>query len=111
MAQIDTSTIVPSLVRTYTPMIVGVILSWPLADPILQFLGISPERASNLLVAAVAGLLMAVYYGLVRLGEKYLSPAIGWFLLLAKQPAAYAVDGDNVVPGDVVGSRDDLKRP
>lgn len=70
-----------SLVRTFTPIIVGTVLGWFVAAGIT----VDPEfeKAFTLLISAV---LSGVYYVGVRLLETYVTPRFGWLLGLAKQP-------------------------
>lgn len=70
-----------SLVRTYVPWLVGVIVGW------LVSLGIplDPEvevQLTLVLVTAAAFL----YYFLARIFELYVSPKLGWLVGLPKQP-------------------------
>lgn len=74
-------TLFDSLVRTFTPIIVGAVLGWFATSGI----ALDPEfeAALTLVVgAAFAGL----YYLAVRLFELYVSPKFGWLLGLAKPP-------------------------
>lgn len=70
-----------SIVRTFTPIIVGAVVGWfvtagiPL-DP--EF-----EGALTLLVAAAFSL---IYYVAVRVLETYVAPRFGWLLGIARQP-------------------------
>lgn len=74
-------TLFDSLVRTFTPIIVGAVLGWFATSGI----ELDPEfeTALTLVVgAAFAG----IYYLAVRLFELYVSPKFGWLLGLAKPP-------------------------
>lgn len=74
-------TLFDSLVRTFTPIIVGAVIGWFVTAGIT----LDPEFESALTLvvgAAFAG----IYYLAVRLFELYVSPKFGWLLGLAKQP-------------------------
>lgn len=74
-------TLFDSLVRTFTPIIVGAVLGWFTTSGIT----LDPEFETSLTLvigAAFAGL----YYLAVRLFELYVSPKFGWLLGLAKPP-------------------------
>lgn len=70
-----------SLVRTYVPWIVGVVLGW------LVSLGIplDPEVEPQLTVA-IMGIVTFIWYALVRVFEVYVSPKFGWLLGLGTAP-------------------------
>ena len=70
-----------SMVRTTVPIIVGGLL----ASKVGPF--IDPEAATELVTSAFA----VAYYAIVRVGETFLSPQVGWFLGVPKQPA-YDID-------------------
>lgn len=70
-----------SLVRTFTPIIVGAVLGWFTTAGIT--LDSEFEGAVTLLVS---GVLSGVYYVAVRLLETYVAPRFGWLLGLAKAP-------------------------
>lgn len=71
---------VTSLIRTWTPMLVGAVVSW-LAT---RGVNLDPEAAAGL-AAFIAGLFSALYYLLVRLIErKY--PEAGVLLGSTKKP-------------------------
>lgn len=70
-----------SLVRTYVPYIVTVIVGW------LATLGVPLD--GELAPALTAALFLgagSIYYLIVRLLETYVSPKFGWLLGLAKTP-------------------------
>lgn len=72
-----------SLIRTWVPLAVGAIISW------LALHGASPHLTDSQmtnLTAALTGVIVAVYYALVRLFEHYVSPKFGWLLGVAKMP-------------------------
>lgn len=70
-----------SLVRTYAPWIVSLIVGW------LTSFGIplDSELAPTISAAVFLGA-GALYYLVVRLLETYVSPKFGWLLGLAKPP-------------------------
>lgn len=70
------STLVPSLIRTWAPILAGWLLSLPLARPILDALNL---RDTLHVSAAVAAGLGALYYLLVRLVEERF-PAASYLL-------------------------------
>jgi len=73
-----------SIVRTFTPIIVGSVVGW------FVTLGVPlDDKFSGLLTLVVSGILSAVYYVAVRLLETYVTPKFGWLLGLAKTPVAY----------------------
>lgn len=74
------SDFVTSFVRTYVPIAVGTIISWLATKGI----NIDPQASAGL-VAFLTGLIIAVYYGAVRLLEKKF-PQIGWLLGSVKKP-------------------------
>lgn len=76
----EMSDIVTSLIRTYVPSAVGALLAW------LLTLGVQVDAETQLgLVTALTGLLIALYYTLIRLLEKKY-PKIGVLLGSAKKP-------------------------
>ena len=70
-----------SLVRTYVPWLVGIIIGW------LVSLGIplDPEVEPQVTLA-IMGLSSFIWYALVRAFEVYVSPKFGWLLGLGKSP-------------------------
>lgn len=68
----------PSLVRTVVPLIVGWLLSLPLA----KWFGVTSDQLVPLVTVVVA----SVYYAVVRWLEQHVSSRFGWLLGLAKQP-------------------------
>lgn len=68
--------LLPSLIRTWVPLIVALIGPW-----VTQYVGLSDDRISSVAAAAIAG----VYYLVIRLLERYF-PQFGWLLGWAKQP-------------------------
>ena len=73
-----------SLIRTYVPLAVGVVVSWLARNNIVAIDG---ESAAAVFTAAVVGL----YYAAARLLEKRW-PKAGWLLGAAKSPS-YAKEG------------------
>lgn len=94
-----------SLVRTVVPLVVGAVV----AGLAKVKLNIDQAALEQLVGAAVA----AVYYGVVRVAEERVSPAIGWFLGWAKAPKYSATPVGTVpvpevpAPAPVAGSDDD----
>ena len=76
-----------SIVRTVVPIVVGAILGWLAASNI----PVDPELEVTI-TAALTAVFSAVYYLLVRLFERYVSPKLGWLLGLAQQPVEYKPD-------------------
>lgn len=69
-----------SLVRTYSPWLVGGVVSW------LVSLGVELDpKVETQLTLLIAGLAGALYYVLVRVAERFV-PKVGWLLGSAKQP-------------------------
>lgn len=76
--------IIISQIRTFVPIAVGVILSW------LASKGIHPSVSQADMaagIAALTGFFTAVYYTIIRLFEKYVSPKFGWLLGYAQKPS------------------------
>lgn len=70
-----------SLVRTFTPIVVGYVLGW------FATAGIElDEKFAPALTALVGAVLSGIYYVAVRLLETYVTPKFGWLLGLAKTP-------------------------
>lgn len=74
------SNFVTSLIRTYVPIIAGALISYLLSKGIDL-----DEGARTGLVTFLTALSQGLYYLLVRLFEKYVSPQFGWLLGQAKQ--------------------------
>lgn len=82
-----------SIVRTVTPIIVGMVLGW------IATLGITlDEQFEPALTLVIGGAFAAIYHIAVRLLETYVTPKFGWLLGLAKQPDYFkrvkVTDGD-----------------
>src|SRR3546814_7129714 len=73
-----------SIVRTVTPIAVGAVISFF----VTRGIELDPEFEGALFLV-ITGALQAVYYIAVRLFEQYVSPKLGWFIGLPKQPVAY----------------------
>lgn len=70
-----------SIVRTFTPIIVGAVVGW------LVTAGIPLDpQFEGALTLVVAGAFTLVYYVAVRLLETYVAPRFGWLLGVARQP-------------------------
>jgi hypothetical protein len=70
-----------SLIRTWTPIAVGAVLSWLAVKYGLAL----PESISNEVTVALTGVVIAAYYGIVRALEKRW-PWFGKLLGAAKKP-------------------------
>lgn len=70
-----------SIVRTFTPIIVGAVVGWFTTQGIALDDGF--EAA---LVIVITSVTSGIYYIAVRLVETYVSPKFGWLLGLAKTP-------------------------
>ena len=74
------NSLVTSIIRTWTPMIVGAIVAWLAAK------GIKVDAASaDGLVAFLTGLFSALYYLIARFLEAHY-PKAGWLLGVPAQP-------------------------
>ena len=73
-----------SVVRTVAPIAVGAVISFF----VTRGIELDPEFEGALFLV-VTGALQGVYYFVVRVLERYVSPKFGWLLGLAKQPVAY----------------------
>ena len=82
-----------SIVRTFTPLIVGSVGGWFLLAGITV-----DDQFAGALTLVVSGLLTGVYYTSVRLLETYVSPKLGWLLGLAKTPTSYTPESPASVP-------------
>lgn len=70
-----------SIIRTWVPIIVGSVISW------LATRGLSLDKSTaDAATVAITGVAIALYYVVVRLFEKYVSPKFGWLLGIAKAP-------------------------
>lgn len=87
----DSSDLLPSLIRTWVPVMVGGLLSW-LATQNLKVSGGVQDALATLLTSAV----IALYYTLVRILEQRW-PAFGLLLGTANQPS-YAASGAPAPP-------------
>ena len=70
-----------SIVRTYVPWLVGIIVGW------LVSLGVplDPEVEVQITAALMLGASM-LWYFLARIFEIYVHPKLGWLISLPKQP-------------------------
>jgi hypothetical protein len=83
--------LIPSLIRTYVPIVIGALISW------LITLGVEIDDSVQAgLVTALTGLLIAVYYTLIRLLEKKW-PALSILLGSSQIPAQYTSDGAAII--------------
>lgn len=77
----------PSLIRTYTPLLVAYLVGW------LASLGITVDDDTQALITTGIGtVIAAAYYALVRVLERKW-PALSVLLGSGQQPAAYSPDG------------------
>lgn len=91
------STYVVSNIRTLAPQLVGLILAWPIAKPILEAFGVDSMTAAIALAPVVATILSQAYYAIVRkLEEKW--PKIGTLLGKAALPTYVDPAGNIVSP-------------
>lgn len=82
--------IIPSLIRTYTPSLVGALLAW------LATLGINLDGpAATGAIAFLTALFTALYYTLARVIEQHAPKAGKVMLLSSKQPVN--IQASNVV--------------
>ncbi len=70
-----------SLVRTFTPIVVGAVVGFFVTNGVT----LDPEFETALTLV-VSGVFSAVYYVGARLLETYVTPKLGWLLLMPKQP-------------------------
>lgn len=77
-----------SLVRTLAALVVGWVLSLPLAGPVMDALGVSRDQVTTGVVAvvtALAGVLALAYHTVVRWAEQRW-PWVSVFLASIRQP-------------------------
>ncbi len=92
--------VVPSLIRTYTPIAVGALVTY-----LARTWGVViDDHASADLTLGVGGIAMALYYTLLRVAEAKV-PALGWLLGVAKQPAYSPAAGALVGPSRVINGQ------
>lgn len=77
----STSDLVPSLIRTWTPIGVGAVVSWAAT----QGLSVSDSTKTGL-VALLTAVISGAYYALVRVAEQKW-PQLGWLLGSPSQPS------------------------
>jgi hypothetical protein len=71
-------TFLPSILRTFVPLLVGYFGAWPVATA----LGLSDNQVTSLVTVGLTG----GYYLVVRLAERYVLPQAGWLLGWAAAP-------------------------
>lgn len=71
-----------SLIRTLTPIAVGGIVAFFAA----QGIALDPQFEPTL-VAVIGSAASAIYYTVARLLETYVTPKLGWLLLMPKAPS------------------------
>lgn len=84
--------ILPSLVRTGVPLLVGWLLSLPVVPVILGTLGLDTQAQRRVLAQILTVVVTFLYYAVVRFLEAKVNPKFGWLLGLAAQPR-YATQG------------------
>ena len=82
-----------SIVRTFTPIIVGSVLGWFVTTGITV-----DDKFEGILTLAITALLTGTYYVAVRLLETYVTPKFGWLLGLAKTPTQYTAESPASIP-------------
>lgn len=92
-----------SLVRTFTPIVVGAVLGW------FATAGINLDsKFEASLTLLVSGVLSGIYYVAARLLETYVTPKFGWLLGLAKTPSYETVkpidDTVSVSVGEIIAN-------
>lgn len=70
-----------SIVRTFTPLIVGAVIGWFVTAGIT----LDPEF-EGALTLVVSGAFALIYYVGARVLETYVAPRFGWLLGVARQP-------------------------
>lgn len=79
--------LIPSLIRTWMPIVVGFIVSF------LTMLGVNvTDDQKATLMVLLASIVSAVYYTVVRFLESKF-PQLSWLLGYPTQPAKYTSDG------------------
>lgn len=91
---IDLRSFLPSVLRTFVPLIVGYFAAWPVAG----LLGLREDQITALVTVVVT----ALYYALVRVLETYVEPNFGWLLGWAGRPV-YPLPVDAGASGGAVG--------
>lgn len=92
-AKITAANYVPSLIRTYTPALVGLVLSWLT----VHFAFSVDPAVATALTAILTAVFTSLYYTLVHALEiKY--PALSVLLGHKAQPVAYAKPGQPPAP-------------
>jgi uncharacterized membrane protein (DUF441 family) len=80
---------ITSIIRTWVPILVGSVISW------LATRGLSLDKdTADAATVAATGIIIALYYVVVRLFEKYVSPKFGWLLGVAKTPVYHKPTSD-----------------
>jgi len=73
--------VLPSILRTGVPLLVGYFLAWPAA----RWFGLTEEQVTSLITIVIS----ALYYLTVRLLEQ-VAPRFGWLLGYASKPVYVA---------------------
>jgi hypothetical protein len=90
----DLKSFLPSVLRTFVPLLVGYFATFP----ILKTIGLDDDHVTTLATAVVT----ALYYLLVRVVETYVEPNAGWLLGWAGRPV-YPLPADAGAAGGPVG--------
>lgn len=85
-----------SYIRTAVPSLVGAVATW-LATKGMEL----DEGTLAGLVAFLTGTLTMLYYLVVRMFEKYVSPKFGWLLGYPKAPAYRQTQKPSELPSDM----------
>lgn len=74
----DLRSFLPSVLRTFVPLLVGYFSAWPVAG----WLGLQDEQVTALVTIVITGL----YWLVVRLLETYVEPNLGFLIGWAGRP-------------------------
>jgi len=94
----DLRSFLPSVLRTFVPLVVGYFTAWPVAG----WFGLQDDQVTALVTIIVT----AVYYLAVRVVETYVYPNAGWLLGWAGRPV-YPLPADS---GATAGPKGDVAR-
>jgi hypothetical protein len=71
-----------SLIRTWVPIAVGAVLAWVAR----KYDVVIDEDTAATTVVQATGIVIGIYYAIVRLLEEKVAPGYGWLLGAAKKP-------------------------
>lgn len=74
----DLRSFLPSVLRTFTPLVVAYLLGFP----VVRLLGLDDQHVTALVTVVLSG----GYWVVVRVLEVYVIPQFGWLLLWASPP-------------------------